>query len=138
MTQQRIFGITCGLWLVALIALLSVTAARADWNKDEVITEIFWQVLHVVDWGQTRYIATHPNEYREMNPILGDHPSKREVDIYMACGAVLHPIIVGLLPRRTDILGFEFSPRGIFQKSSVAITGGLVGHNFYLGIGVEF
>lgn len=138
MTQQRLFGIICGLWLVALIALLSVTTAHADWNKDEIIAEVFWEILHVVDWGQTRYIATHPDEYREINPILGNHPSKREVDIYMACNAILHPIIVGLLPRRTEIFGYEFSPRKIFQASSIMISGGLVAHNFSIGIGVEF
>jgi hypothetical protein len=35
-----------------------------------------------VDWGQTRSIVRHPGEYREINPILGEHPSFAQVDRY--------------------------------------------------------
>jgi hypothetical protein len=39
--------------------------------------------LTVADWGQTRMIARNPQTYRELNPILGPHPSQSKVDAYM-------------------------------------------------------
>ena len=91
-----------------------------------------------MDWGHTRYIAENPDEYYEINPILGDHPDRRKVDIYMAASAIVHPLITGLLPKESEILGLKLKPRAIWQSVSIGLSAGLVMHNFNLGIQMEF
>lgn len=42
-----------------------------------------------VDWLQTIYIALHPAQFYERNPILGLHPTVRQVNAYfLACLAL--------------------------------------------------
>ena len=52
-----------------------------------------WQwaanTLVVADWAQTRYIADNPESYFEINPIMGKHPSKGEVDQYFIVSLIL-------------------------------------------------
>lgn len=39
-----------------------------------------------IDWLQTIYIALHPAQFYERNPILGLHPTVRQVNAYfMVC-----------------------------------------------------
>lgn len=51
-----------------------------------MITAALWLLMNastLVDWGQTRTIAHHPDQYHEaFNPVLGDHPSRRNVDAW--------------------------------------------------------
>jgi hypothetical protein len=50
-----------------------------------------------VDWLQTRYIARHPEQWHETNPILGRHPDPVAVDAYfLLCGAA-HVVIANHL-----------------------------------------
>lgn len=61
-------------------------------------------VLLVADWAQTRYIATHPQQYREMNPTLDDHPSIGAVNTHFIGALALNNAVYYLLPenkRRT-------------------------------------
>lgn len=63
--------------LLLIISLTISHAAVAEWERTTANT------LLVADWLQTRDIATNDN-YREVNPILGAHPSIKEVDTYFA------------------------------------------------------
>jgi hypothetical protein len=36
------------------------------------------------DFAQTEYIARHPQQYYELNPILGKHPTQGAVAVYFA------------------------------------------------------
>jgi hypothetical protein len=45
-----------------------------DWTKTDTVLEAVYAGLTIVDWGQTRDIAKHPQQYSEMNPLLGKHP----------------------------------------------------------------
>jgi len=74
--------------------------AADEWTKVDIGAEVAYQVLHFVDWRQTRYIAKHPDEYYEANPILGKHPSTGEVDAYFIGTALVHPLITHLLPQK--------------------------------------
>lgn len=122
-----------------LVLLIGNPLAGADtWTQGDIAVEVLWQALHLVDWGHTRYIADNPDEYYEINPILGNHPDKSQVDIYMAASAFLHPLVTGLLPRKARILGLELRPRTIWQCISIGLSGGLVIHNFSIGIQMKF
>ena len=41
-------------------------------------------ILLVIDWQQTRTIAKNPDKWRELNPLLGEHPPLRLVNGYFA------------------------------------------------------
>lgn len=38
--------------------------------------------LHLIDWGQTMNIQQDPVHYREINPLIGAHPSRGDVNRY--------------------------------------------------------
>ena len=38
--------------------------------------------LHLIDWGQTMNIHQDPVHYRELNPLIGTHPSRGDVNRY--------------------------------------------------------
>lgn len=110
-----------------------------NWNTEEIVLESTWQVLHILDWGTTLNIVDRQNEgYYELNPILGEHPSRSKVNLYMFAGAVLHPIIVHYLPRDLEILGINLKPKRSFQGISIGMSGGCVINNFSIGLKWEF
>jgi len=52
----------------------------------------------VIDWGQTRTVAKHPELYQETNPIMGKHPSLRTVNTYFSSAIVGSALIAHALP----------------------------------------
>ena len=98
--------------LLAALLLTAGTAQAADpWTRQDVALQATYATLHVLDWGQTRYIADHPREHYERNPILGRHPSRGRVDAYFATTLALHTLVTHLLPARAETFGVEWSPR---------------------------
>ena len=103
--------------------------SNADWSEQDITLEMTYQVFHFIDWRQTRWIAKHPDDYCELNPILGKHPSTTEVDLYFIGTALLHPLITDLLPEKY---------RPIWQGITIGMSATCVGWNFSLGIGFDF
>ncbi|MFA6972415.1 MAG: hypothetical protein WC208_13600 [Gallionella sp.] len=90
------------------------------WTTTNTVLEVAFQVLNIIDWGQTRYIALHPrrcysnyattaagntwsnnctgHEESESAWIIGEHPSTETVDTFMILSAILHPLVSYLLP----------------------------------------
>jgi hypothetical protein len=112
---------------IAVLLLLSLCSC--SWTPEEKALQATYTVLHVADWGQTRYIAEHPDEHYEYNPLIGKHPSKSKVDAYMLASLIGHYAVVSVLPDPY---------RHWFQVGTLAIKTGLVGHNISAGIGFEF
>lgn len=72
-------------WLRYLITLLLfIGQVHADWDRTDYALGATAIAGLVVDWGQTRYIAKHPDTHFEKNRILGEHPSVGRVDAYFA------------------------------------------------------
>lgn len=89
-----------------------------------------------IDYGQTLDIASNP-QWKETNPILGEHPTRSEVTRYFAVAAVLHPTISALLP--TDkCLGPVCDWRKAWQWVTIGVEAGYVAHNYSLGIRTDF
>jgi hypothetical protein len=103
-----------------------ILAPACSWSKNEIVRESIWLGLHTVDWKQTQTIAHHPNEWEELNPILGKHPSVGQVNSYMLSWMILHPTISFILPEKQ---------RKYWQWVTIGITGGVVANNFIVGIG---
>lgn len=129
------------LTLFILLLPFSNLHASDKWTKQDYVLEITWEVLHLIDWSQTRYIAEHPDKYWEINPILGNHPSIEKVDLYMGAGAIVHPIISHILPRKAKFLWMDnvyWYPRTTWQSITITMSGSAVINNLSIGIKCEF
>lgn len=116
--------------LLCSILLSGCASTFAEkWSTGDTIREVTYGTLHVVDWGQTRYIAKHPDKYEERNPLIGRHPSTGRVDIYMGSTLLLHPVISGYLKP-------EY--RRWWQYITIGIEGGAVVNNASIGVKIGF
>ena len=138
--------------IIILMLLLPVNIQAADkWSTQDIVFETAYQILHFIDWRQTRYIAKspsssrkivdfvdwekkkyvfkYPKAYSEKNPILGRHPSVFTVDKYFLITAVLHPVVTHYLPKKYRVW---------WQGITIAISGGFVGYNYSIGIKMDF
>jgi hypothetical protein len=119
--------------------LFSISVNAADkWTMADTAWQASATALMVGDWGQTRYIAQHPGEYHETNPILGRHPSTSAVDLYFMGALIVHPVISYLLPSKAEIFGVTINPRRIWQAGTIVVELGCVANNARLGIGFSF
>jgi hypothetical protein len=118
------------LFIIILLILLPIYASAFDkWSNKDYLLEGIFLTLHAIDYGQTLNLASHPDKWSEGNPILGKHPSKGSVHIFMLSTAIIHIGAIHVLPKQY---------RPYIQCGSIAIKGFIVGHNFNLGVGVKF
>ena len=101
----------------------------AKWSKQDVALETTWQVIHVLDWGTTLDSASQPDQYYEINPILGKHPSRGKVNAYMTAGALFHFGMTHALPP---------SCRPYWHGITIAVSSTCVINNFSVGLNVRF
>ena len=140
---------------IVFVLLLSVPAqgmAADKWSKRDLALEATYQVLNFIDWRQTRTIAKspryfrraprvvdwkqkkyiiikRPDSYREINPLLGRHPSTAKVNALFIVNTVLHPMITHYLPKKYRVW---------WQGLSITVNGAFVAHNFSIGIKMDF
>ena len=116
--------------LLIMLAMLMCSPAAADeWTRADTYREAAYLTLHAIDWGQTLYIADHPNEYYERNTILGDHPSRGRVNTYFILSGLGHAAVSYVLPRPY---------REIWQYGTIAVSGYWVINNYHIGIQFGF
>lgn len=82
----------------------------------------------MVDTMQTLYISDHP-KYHELNPILGRHPKREKVLVYMGAMAVAHACV-------SCVLSPQY--RKWWQYGAIVGEAAVVIHNQSIGIGVTF
>lgn len=128
--------------ILILVAMLSLTptvhAADWSWDKADVAREVAGAAITVVDWGQTNYIAGHPDRYLELNPILGPHPSRTAVRNYFAGVLVLHPLISAAFPKHVTVWDCELSPRLAWQYFYLGVEATATLSNWKGGLKMEF
>jgi hypothetical protein len=82
-----------------------------------------------LDWGQTIKFTQDPTYqelgHREMNPILGPHPSRTRVNVYMPLALAAHTLGVWALPRPY---------RNILQIGGLGLEGWAVHNNAKKGV----
>lgn len=115
-------------FLFGFLFLLNHPVHAANWTKQDTQLQLAYTALHVIDWGQTRYIATH-EEYYEVNAFLGKDPSIQSVDIYFASTLVGHTLVSYLLPPDW---------RKIWQIVWIGAKFKTVADNYSLGISIHF
>lgn len=125
--------------LLALLTciLLISCAGRQPLTKSQWVGEAAWQAIHVIDWGQTLNIADNP-DYHEKNPLIGRHPSRGKVNLYMGASAIIHPIITYLLPEDYKVLGINIHPRWLWIGGTITTSGLCVINNNAIGLKANF
>lgn len=93
-----------------------------DMRALELSLEAAFVAATYVDWQQTRYALSHADGGRELNPLLGSHPSERRLALSVVSVVGGHAIVSYLLPR-------EY--RWIWQYVTFAVEGGVVMRNSY-------
>ena len=118
-----------------IILILSTNLYAGDYKfaenwtwEDTVYQGIVISAL-VVDMGQTLYISNHPDEFYEMNPLLGKHPHQDKVIGYFVGWIVASTLTAMALTPKS---------RRIFQGSVIGIEAITIGRNYGVGIGMEF
>lgn len=129
--------------LVLALVLLS-GCASANWTQGDSIRQGAIVALQTADYLQTRTIAVemvpesyterpngsserfyaHPR-WRETNPMLGEHPTTGQVNIFFAAGIIGNAVISYALPPRY---------RAWWQAASIGLEGYYVGRNYQAGI----
>lgn len=118
------------LLVCAYMAFTGRTAAAADsWSKQDMALQATYTALHIIDWGQTRYIAKNPKTFFERNAILGKHPTVDKVDMYFAGTLIAHALVTHFLPDKY---------RPWWQLATISMEGYCVNHNFKAGVRVAF
>lgn len=105
---------------------VEATEERKQFIDGKLGTFLF---LDIIDWGQTLNIADNPDKYYEHNPILGDHPSRGEVNRYFVAGMITTTLIYKLLPEKYADL---------YIKGMIGMEVYYVGNNYHIGIRCRF
>lgn len=112
-----------------LLFLFLIPTAQAQWSTADKTRQTAYTVLHIADWGQTRYISQSEWFREAYNPILGSHPSTSKVDNYFFWTLMIHYGVAHALPS-------EY--RRAFQYLTIGVQGIIVTQNNAVGIRFSF
>ncbi|HEV2750810.1 MAG TPA: hypothetical protein VGV12_09845 [Gemmatimonadales bacterium] len=84
--------------------------------------------LLMADWSQTLRMADNPRHWRELNPLLGPHPTEGRVNTIAGLTVVLNGSAL-LLPK---------VPRRIWYAAVTVVEMVAVAHNLSLGAAIGF
>lgn len=116
-------------YLTASLLLCASMSAHA-WSEADTKRETTYLILHAIDWVQTLDISGQcPDRFVETNPILGECPSRGEVNRYFLLTGIAHYGVARLLPPKQ---------RRWFQYITIGIEAGVVAHNLNIGLHVRF
>ena len=105
---------------LALLAPFGTLRAEDEWTAEERTTFAVSSVLLVADWAQTRQIARNAQQFRETNPVLGDHPGMGRVNTYFATALLLNYVIGNSLSngwRRAWFVGVGGVEASVVQRN---------------------
>lgn len=125
-TLIRILLMYCTMLLFFLFA--RNVQAQTEWTPTQIKMGAAALALHTVDWGQTRHIAKNPDHFRELNPILGEHPSLGQVNRHFIISGLLVAGLAHYLPQyRSNILKIYI---GIQTINTI--------RNYHIGLKMDF
>lgn len=144
-----------GVFLAAGFALLQGAVPSAfgaevePWTREQVVLEVAFAGLAAVDLRQTLELidrqgqaqaqrrrclestesCTFGCEPRELNPVLGKHPTKQAAVAWMVSAVVLHGVVSYILPQRL---------RTRWQYVTIGWEGSVVWRNWQTGLRFGF
>jgi hypothetical protein len=116
---QRRDWLKVAMWAVILAALLYFgfgvyCRAGEPWDKTDLALGLGLVAARAMDFGQTRYIAQHPERFHELNPFLPKHPNEGQVATFSLATILIDAAVAHYLP---DVaagvagwFGYELSP----------------------------
>lgn len=107
----------CGLW------------GNTPWVPADTRWEIASEMAIAVDWWQTSDLVRVPGDYEKSNPILGRHPSQKNINQWFAGWLIMHPLIMWSLPAPW---------RRSAQVMTVLVEAKCIKQNIDLGIALKF
>ena len=117
------------LLVIGLVLFSSHAYAGDPWDRTDKVLGVGAATMLMIDWGQTRYIAKHPERYTETNRILGEHPSVGSVNNYFLAVGIGSYFLANALPS-------EY--RKAMLAGAIAVDIYYTKRNRGLGIKVEF
>jgi len=114
--------------LILLLCLISVNVHASPLTDMQVKKEVAWQVINLIDYGQTMDIAKSNGTYNELNPILGTHPTTQAVERYFFISAISHYAITKYLTNHRDA----------WQNITIFVSASCVYNNYEIGLRVNF
>ena len=109
--------------------LCTVRAYADEWDATDKALGAAVATASVIDWAQTRYIATHATTLHENNPVLGLHPSLGYVNTYFVASIIGGALLADYLPSKY---------RKLFLGGAVLVELYFIGNNKHIGIGMAF
>ena len=110
------------------IVLLLIPLMGFTWDKEDTALQATVVATLLMDMSQTLYISGH-DEYYELNPLLGERPSRDKVYGYFLGGIVAHTAVSYLLPK-------EY--RKWWQCAFILVESGMIIRNSTIGIGYSY
>lgn len=114
--------------LLLALALPVPAIAFDPMSDDDLRWQFAYTALHLADYGQTGDIANHPG-IRELNPLLGPHPSRARIRNYFAATLLAHWAVTYALPAEH---------RRKWQAATITLEAVVVSRNAYLGLRVRW
>jgi hypothetical protein len=117
--------------ITSTVSMCGISPAKAtEW--DSTTKALYWSgvALIVADWAQTRDIASRVSPdgsrvYKELNPLLPEHPSMAQVNRHFVGGLVLHYALTEVLPQPY---------KRYFQMGTIVVQSGVVANNTNAGV----
>lgn len=113
-------------WLILLFPSLCFAG---DWTETDTAYQVAYTALLAMDCAQTRWGASHPSQFEEINPILGKHPSKGKINNVCVATGIGHFGISYVLP---------IGARRLWQSGGIIIEAFAVGNNKSVGVKMQF
>lgn len=117
-------------FIAAILLSVSTISLADDFSDTQIVKEIAWQAVNIIDYGQTLSIAKEckTTDRFEYNPALGLCPEESEVKRYFLASALLHYGISSYLDKQRDT----------WQNVTLIVSAGIVYHNYSIGLRVDF
>ncbi len=116
------------LFIAALLGAQVVHAAD-PWSATDKALGVTAATALALDWRQTQMISENPTKWRELNPILGSHPTIAAVNRHFAANAIMIGLIANYLPSKY---------RKAYLGAVSVVEFSCAGHNYKMGIRMAF
>jgi len=111
------------------LLLLFPLIAKAQWTDEQKILGGVALTVMVIDYGQTRQIALHPEKWTELNPLLPKKPSLADINRHF----IIIPIVTYVA---LDHLPSEYRTVALYVITAMQVA--VVANNYRIGVRISF
>lgn len=78
-----------------ILLILTISAQASDWTEADTRRQLYFTIAALGDYGTTKNFTKRYDEgyYESWTPVLGRHPSSRQVDIFFSLWIPGHYLI---------------------------------------------